>query len=123
MHLDNYSCVHCISLAEELVTHLFIDCPFARMCWNSIKVEIPLNNSLPDVFSQINAQLNSQFFMETIIIACWEIWNARNSLIFRGERFNLLDFRRAFFKELMLLQHRVKLGLEDHLFLWIQSLQ
>lgn len=113
MHLDNYACVLCVSLDEETVTHLFADCPFARMCWDSINVEIPLNCSFPELVPLIRNQLNSQFFMETIIIFCWALWTARNGLIFRGERFHLIDVRRVFFKELRLLQHRVKPGQEN----------
>lgn len=32
MHLDSFSCVLCQLNVEETVTHLFLDCSFARSC-------------------------------------------------------------------------------------------
>jgi hypothetical protein len=116
-------CALCTSLVEETVTHLFVDCPFARMCWDFIHIDIPLNSTFLELASLLKDQLNSQFFMETIILLCWAIWSARNELIFRGIRLNLEGIKRVFFKELKLLQYRVKAGQEDHLFSWIQNLE
>ena len=123
MQLDSYNCDLCNSLVEESANHLFMDCPFARMCWDFIHIDIPLNSGFPELASQMKDQLNSQFFMEAIILLCWTIWSARNELIFRGVRLNLARINRVFFKELNLLQYRVKVGQEDHLFSWIQSLE
>jgi hypothetical protein len=61
--------------------------------------------------------------METIVLLCWAIWSARNELIFRGIRLDLMGIKRVFFKELKLLQYRVKAGQEEHLLSWIQSLE
>jgi len=123
MHLDSYNSVLCDLLEEESVHHLFVDCPFARMCWDIINVDIPLSCSFPELTSQIKIQLNTQFFMEAIILLCWTIWTARNDLIFKGIRMNLMDYRRAFFKELRLLQRRVKARQEDQFSSWIRSLE
>ena len=84
MALDSYNCVNCILSLEESVNHLFITCPFAVMCWSLIGVTIPLDGIFPDIVAQIKDQLNSQFFMDAIILTCWVIWSARNDLIFRG---------------------------------------
>jgi len=54
------------------------------MCWSLIGVTIPLDGIFPDIVAQIKDQLNSQFFMDAIILTCWVIWSARNDLIFRG---------------------------------------
>lgn len=31
---ENYNCVVCSQRCEELVEHLFLDCSFAKVCWN-----------------------------------------------------------------------------------------
>lgn len=106
---------------NRLIT-FFLDCPFARMCWDIISIDIPLNSNFPEICSTMRAQLDSQFFMEAIVLMCWTIWSARNDLIFKGISLILANCRNIFFRELMLLQHRVKPGQENLLFSWIQSM-
>lgn len=33
---DGVNCVLCDDAVEEIVEHLFFDCPFSAGCWNSI---------------------------------------------------------------------------------------
>lgn len=119
----SYSCALCSYLSEETAQHLFLNYDFARMCWNLVGVDIPLQSNIEELIPLIKAQINSQFFMETIILLCWTIWNARNELIFRGNGSNSLDCARFFFKELRLIRHRLKQDLHQALGSWIQSLE
>lgn len=123
MQLDSYNCVLCNQLVEETVEHLFVDCPFARMCWDILNIDIPVDSSFPELSAQLKIQLNSQFFVEAIILLCWAIWTARNDLIFKGVSLNLHGCRRVFFSELLLLQHLVNTGQKELLISWIQSLE
>ena len=107
---------------EETLSHLFVNCSMATMCWNIIGMDIPLNGSFPELVSQLKTQLNSPFFMDAIILMCWTIWTARNELIFKGNQMNLADCKRVFFKELSLLQYRVKSSQAEQFTSWIQSL-
>ena len=109
MLLDSYSCVLCNSLVEESVDHLFAYCSFARMCWDFIHIDIPLDSGFPALTSQMKDQLNSQFFMETIILLCWAIWMTRNDLIFKGETLNLAGIKRVFLRSLSFLSIELKL--------------
>jgi hypothetical protein len=52
MHLDSYNCVLCSLLTEETMSHVFVDRSFARMCWDIIGIDIPLNDSFPELTSQ-----------------------------------------------------------------------
>ena len=123
MQLDSYTCVLCNSLGEETLEHLFLDCPFSAMCWNIVNVIIPLQSSFCDLFSQIRDQLASLFAMNTIILISSAIWNVRNELIFSGVHISLANGRRIFFRELSLLQHRIKPGVLPQFPAWIQSLE
>jgi len=65
-------------LKEESVIHL---CSFARMCWDIINIDIPLNAEFPELTVELKAQLRHQFLMEEIILLCWTIWTTRNEII------------------------------------------
>lgn len=121
MQLESYDCVHCVNITEETLKHLFLDCPFAAMCWHFINVEIPLSSTIPEVFVQIKDQLASPFFMEAIILMAWAIWIIRNDLVFNGVQPSLVACQRVFLKELSLLQHRIKPGLHLQFSSWFQN--
>jgi hypothetical protein len=84
MELQSYDCVFCVNSTEETGHHLFLQCPFAAQCWHNIQIEAPTNSLFLDVVSQIRDQMQSQFFMTTLILMCWSIWKIRNNLIFEG---------------------------------------
>lgn len=123
MDLNSYHCALCSFLAEENTQHLFLNCDFARMCWDVIGVDIPLMGSFPHVIPTLKYQINSQFFMETIIMTCWAIWTARNELIFRGNGTSRDDYIRIFFKELNLIRFRLKQGQQPQFDSWIHQLE
>eukprot|EP00253_Pinus_taeda_P001792 PITA_01792 len=84
--------------AEESCSHLFIECPFARTCWNLIAS--PLNTGdLPNqiatlqkswgkCFPQTNKRKNLASRMWNSIPSnlCWQIWIARNKCIFNNRK-------------------------------------
>lgn len=117
------SCALCNLSVEEWVHHHFVDCPFARICWDILHIDIPLNCSFPELFTQIKIQLNSQFSTEAAILLCWTIWTARNELLFKGNSLNLIGCRGIFFNELKLLKHRMKTNQLNQFSSWIQSLE
>ena len=49
MDLDSFTCVFCLSLQEETVHHLFVDCAFTKLCWSSLNIDIPLGAPFPDL--------------------------------------------------------------------------
>lgn len=122
MELESYDCVFCVNSTEETVQHLFLQCPFAAQCWQNIQIEAPGNTLFPETVSQIKEQMQSQFFMATIILMCWSIWKARNNLIFEGVQPSIMAVKLDFKKEMSLLLHRVKERLHINLQDWILSL-
>jgi hypothetical protein len=60
----------------------FFSCPFALNCW--AKLNFVCNMGLNIDARVVDAYRNdaSDFFLEAFIIATWEIWNLRNSIIF-----------------------------------------
>eukprot|EP00253_Pinus_taeda_P026690 PITA_26690 len=86
--------------AEESSNHLFIECPFARSCWNLITSPL-ITGDLPNQitllqkiweksFPQSNKSKNLAKRMWNSIPSnlCWQIWIARNKCIFNNKKPN-----------------------------------
>jgi hypothetical protein len=106
MHLDSYKSVLCQLNLEEAVTHLFLECPFAKNSWNLFNIVFGANSSFPEVLPQIRSQINSQFFMILAILLCGAIWMARNDCIFKNMPPSINAVKEVFLKELKLLTVR-----------------
>jgi hypothetical protein len=58
------------------------------------------------MMQQAKVQHNNPFFMETFIIATWQIWNQRNNFIFDRGRPSFDSWRSSFYEEVRLQAHR-----------------
>jgi len=112
----------CNLLVEETSVHLFLDCPFAKNCWNSLGFNFQNNLSLPDAVTQIRLQGNPRFFMISAILMSWAIWTIRNGFIFNNIQPQVELAKEVFLKELKLLTLRVKARDSLIFDLWIQNL-
>ena len=121
-HLDSFNCVLCLQNTKETCQHLFLQCPFAKQCWEMIYVDIPLNETFPELSDYLKDRLHSQFFLTAVVLICWTIWTARNDLIFKGIQPSLPCARRLFSSEMLLLMHRVKPSLANQFDQWIQTM-
>jgi hypothetical protein len=77
MHIQSYNCALYSNSFEETVEHLFLQCDFARECWNLVGVTVPQSQDPFQVLEVVRAQLNVPFFMEIIFIMSWRIWTVR----------------------------------------------
>ena len=83
MHLLSYNCACCTLDVEETLSHLFLTCHFAQVCW--IKLNVIFVETDPFLaFEEIKTQLHVPFYMDIIILFCWSIWMQRNDFIFKG---------------------------------------
>jgi hypothetical protein len=62
------------------------------------------------------------FFMEVLILACWNIWILSNGKIFNGERHTFARWKARFIHDISLLQYRIKAKFKDSLLTLISSL-
>jgi hypothetical protein len=99
--------VLCSQNIEESVHHLFLQCEFAKQCWEFIEVGIPPDSEFPDCMFFLRDAGHFQFYMEAIILICWAIWTTRNAFIFYDIQPDLMASRRVFQKEIKLLTQRV----------------
>ncbi|KAJ0495253.1 putative reverse transcriptase zinc-binding domain-containing protein [Helianthus annuus] len=87
--VSDLSCQLCNS-SDESVYHSFIACYIASLVWNGISVwcKIPpiFAFSTQDLFSIYSglgvSEKKKEIIQGVIMVACWSIWRARNSLRF-----------------------------------------
>ncbi|KAF8686952.1 hypothetical protein HU200_043230 [Digitaria exilis] len=78
---EDSSCEQCTGILET-ADHIFNDCPCAMEVWHRIKI-----NMRPGGFRQpwslwAEVQLPDSVQMDVIVLVLWQIWKARNALIF-----------------------------------------
>jgi len=108
MYLYSYNCVLCQLNVEESVTHLFLDCPFARSCWSCFNIFLNQDSQFPEAILEVKSQVSSQFFMILVILLCWAIWTARNDHIFKNIPASVTAVRKVVLSELNLLTVRAR---------------
>lgn len=122
MQLDSYKCVLCNDSIVETSTHLFLDCPFAKDCRNSIGIAFQGNISAADAMMQIRSQSSNWFFMMFAILMSWVIWTVRSDQIFKNLQPEVDRAKEVFRKEIQLLSLRAR-AKDSNLFdQWIQNL-
>lgn len=119
MHLDDFSCAlgH-LYPAEETVSHLFLDCPFAQVCWASLHLQVT-SSEIIEAVSSFRLQLHLPFAMEIIITMSWSIWMVRNDLIFRGIQPSLSRCKHIFRKEFAQVILRAKASYKPFISQWL----
>lgn len=68
MQLGSYNCVLCNLSTEETSTHLFMNCLFAKDCWNSIGISFQDGIIAAEAVIAIRSQSNNRFFMISAIL-------------------------------------------------------
>jgi len=122
MHLESYNCVLCQLSVKETCEHLFIECPFAKDCWNLLGVTLQNGININDCILQLKEQSHPKFFMMVAILMCWAIWTVRNDLICKNLQPEIQAAKEIFRKELKLLNPRAKARVSLIFDLWIQNL-
>lgn len=77
-------CIFC-NIESESVEHLFKECCYAQLVWNSLNHNLGINISFPDYISLCSWITDYKFFIHTIsVIAAniWYLWKARCDAIF-----------------------------------------
>jgi hypothetical protein len=72
--------------------------------------------------SAVKRSFGQPFFMEVLIMSCWNIWLIRNGKIFKSERASFAKWRGKFIPDIFLLQHRIKVKYRQSLLDWVKAL-
>jgi hypothetical protein len=65
---------------------------------------------------------NGPYFVEIVILACWNIWKQRNDKIFKGIQPTFRAWKAKFVLDVTLLKHIVKACSVDLLSSWLDNL-
>jgi hypothetical protein len=123
MELDDYTCVLCNAGYEEMNYHLFFECDFIQVCWDTIPINWNLNLSPLDMVIVARSNFGNPIFREIFIIACWVIWTTRNAIIFDNEQVDHSKWKRLFKQELGLVCTKAKPAIVSTLNVWRDSYQ
>ncbi|PNT61175.1 hypothetical protein BRADI_5g11197v3 [Brachypodium distachyon] len=91
-------------------------------CWTYLQIEWPGGGDLYDIISSARRDFRRSFFIEVVIICCWNIWKQRNDFIFDGLMPSFRSWKYGFKEDVALLMHRVKPAVADALKSWMRSL-
>jgi hypothetical protein len=121
MYLQDYNCALCSEATSETITHLFWDCQFASMCWQSIIPNRLRGISFYDEIQLSLINLPEAIAMEILIMGCWSLWMSRNDKIFRMA-IPTLDTWKYYFKEgLRVTEIRAKATKAEQIHSWIEQ--
>lgn len=80
---DNVHCVTCDAEIDEDIDHLFFSCDFTKNYWEKIGFQWNMDLNLYLRLAHTRQQHNIPF-IETVVIASWEIWKVGNDKVFRN---------------------------------------
>jgi hypothetical protein len=98
----------CDAPPEETLEHMIFHCSFNRTCWQSVgMVWQDMGNRL-QLIEQGKATWNKPLFMETFMLASWNIWKERNKMLFEGIAPSLTSWKARLRDDLNLLIYGTK---------------
>jgi hypothetical protein len=68
---DDDLCIMCALGEDEIVDHLFFNCPFAAQCWDKLDIIWDLSLDMEDRVAQPRQASGWAFFTEVVMIATW----------------------------------------------------
>jgi len=107
---------------EKTCEHLFIECPFAKDCWNLLGISFQMRLNISDCVTQLKTQTHPVFYTMVAILMCWAVWTVRNGFIFKNVQPSVQAAKETFKKELSLLSLGAKAKVSVTFDLWIQNL-
>jgi hypothetical protein len=119
---EDEHCVLCPGRIFEDRIHLFFECTFSSRIWNYLQIDWEGDDDMQVVLNKARRSFAQPFFMEVIILACWNIWLIRNGKIFSAEKSSFIKWKAKFIQDISLLQYRIKLKHKDRLLSWIRAL-
>ena len=83
MHMPSYDCACCTLDVEETLSHLFLACPFAQVCW--IKLNVIFVETDPFLaLEEIKTRFNFHFTWMSSLFFAGAFGCKRNDYIFKG---------------------------------------
>jgi hypothetical protein len=100
---EDTHCVLCPTDAYEDRFYLFFECNFSQRLWNYLQIDWTQGLDIQTSASAAKADFSKPFFMQVVIIACWNIWKQRNGKKFQRERPSFSGWKCKFIHDMSLL--------------------
>jgi hypothetical protein len=121
-HIDSGpECILCAAGMLETRDHLFFDCEFAQVCWNTLNIHWNPASSMSERFLRAKRVFSGPCFVETFACATWNIWKSRNGRIFEAAPASLAKWKLGFQNDLFLHKYRVKTSVVQPLVDWLRD--
>jgi hypothetical protein len=101
--IEDKHCVLCVTRDYEDRTHLFFDCLFSRRVWAYLQINWSMGDNVQSILAAAKRDFAQPFFMEILIMACWNIWKIRNGKIFENQRPTFTKWKNAFIHDMTIL--------------------
>ncbi|CAL1379341.1 unnamed protein product [Linum trigynum] len=80
--------------------HLFLDCPFARVLWESSGMDYIgqglSRHTFPLFLKKLMSLLHQPLLFMKVVAILWKIWRSRNWIVFEGKQFGIPALMRQF---------------------------
>ncbi|KAF8671333.1 hypothetical protein HU200_050046 [Digitaria exilis] len=119
-NLDESYCERCNTTTQTL-EHIFCTCPIAGSIWDCIGVAVSEDHYKRPWLLEAEAQLPRQVALDVFLVILWQIWKARNALIFDHRNSTSRDVLRCVVADLGAWSCRYK-TLESSLLRWQEFL-
>nr|TKW33543.1 hypothetical protein SEVIR_2G243800v2 [Setaria viridis] len=120
MDLPSYNCVLCQGNITEAIQHHLMRCPFSKLCWNLINLQI--SDDLSGYYNLAQKSDGQPFFLEITVLMAWSIWITRNGIIFDNQDASIQRCTDNIRKEFALVIHQTKKKYHPNIDLWASSL-
>jgi hypothetical protein len=113
----------CDALVQEDRDQLFFNCQFAQGCWDILQIN--WDDSVLDIHDKImkaRQEAGMFFFMDAFIVATWELWKLRNTVIFDAVQPSTQLWTWKFKEQFLLQLHRFREDRRLVISQWLESL-
>jgi hypothetical protein len=103
----------CVNPPEETLEHLLFQCEFSKECCQTIDTQWVNTCDRLHIIEDGKHRWGRLLFMETFLLAAWNIWKERNNLYFQGLDPSIASWKERLESDLTLLVHRTKESLHS----------
>jgi hypothetical protein len=86
----------------------FFCCAFSSECWSVVRIRWDTGLLIEPMIEKAKEEWTGPLFVETVILAAWNMWKVRNRALFDGVQPEIQAWRRQLVEDLRLLKCKLK---------------
>jgi hypothetical protein len=72
----------CSNPPEETLEHMLFHCSFSQSCWQVLGLTWQAFGDRLHILEEGIPRWQTPLFMDIVLLACWNIWKERNTMLF-----------------------------------------